>query len=88
MWESKQGGEHENDIPVPLSIDHFNHVISLYRSVWPDLAKFCHFGNILNVIRQLLVFGQILNLPRHRFYAIGQILNLETAKPYLNIEKM
>ena len=45
--------------------------------MWPDLAKFRHFGNILKALIKFaivyLVFGQILNLHWQLFYAIGSI---------------
>ena len=46
--------------------------------VWPNLAKFHQFGNILKVLcdymRAYLVLGKNLNLLWSSFYAIGQIL--------------
>ena len=46
--------------------------------VWPDWAKFHHFGNILNAffifVKVYLAFGKILNLLWQFFYAIGSIL--------------
>ena len=58
------------------------------RSVWPDLAKFQHFGktlkNFCHFERVELVFGKILSLLVHILYAIGQILMLELAKYSLN----
>ena len=45
--------------------------------VWPDLAKFRHFGTILKVLgkflRVCLVFGKILILLWKECYAIGQV---------------
>ena len=45
-------------------------------SVWPDLVRFHHFGNILKVIGYFisvyLVFHTILNILWHIFDAIGQ----------------
>ena len=55
--------------------------------MWPDLAKFCHFGKILQAFGKILndyfSFGKMLNLLWHIFYisglvfvvANGQILN-------------
>ena len=66
------------------------------NAVWPDLAKFCHYGNILLVN---LVFDKILNLLWqnfesilakfwHKFKAIGLnflVVNGQTLKIYLAI---
>ena len=45
--------------------------------LWPDLAKFRHFGNILKVLgdymKVYLVLSKNLNLLWATFYAIGQI---------------
>ena len=46
--------------------------------MWPDLAKFGHFGYILNslainYVRAYLVLGKNLNLLWSTFYTIGQI---------------
>ena len=45
-------------------------------SVWPDLAKFCHFGIISkvlgNFLRVYLVFGKLFILLWQNYYAIGQ----------------
>ena len=45
--------------------------------MWPDLAEFRHFGNILKVLsdyaRAYLALGNNLNLLWSTFYAIGQI---------------
>ena len=47
----------------------------LYLSVWPELAKFRHFGNILKaLVKFVLVFGNILNKLWQLFYASGSIL--------------
>ena len=47
------------------------------HTVWLDLAKLRHFGNILRVFGQILkassLFGKILNLFWPKFYTIGQI---------------
>ena len=44
----------------------FFHLEENPKPVWPDLAKFCHFGKILNVFcnfsRFYLLFSKILNL--------------------------
>ena len=48
--------------------------LGLIEAVWPDLEKFCPFGNIektmVNFVRVYLV-GKMLNLLWHFFYAIG-----------------
>ena len=55
-----------------------SHCEKQFQSMWPDLAKFRHFGNILKVfgdyVRAFLVLGKNLNLLWSTFYAIGQIL--------------
>ena len=47
------------------------------RPVWPDLAKFRHFGTILKVLGAFLmaqlVFGKILMLLLLKFFTIGQV---------------
>ena len=52
-------------------------ILILSYPVWPDLAKFRHFGNILkvlgNYVRAYLVLGKNLNLRWSTFYAIGQV---------------
>ena len=40
---------------------------------WPDLAKFCHFGEIFKIFGHL-VFGNILNLFWQVIYAFGLML--------------
>ena len=49
----------------------------IYLPVWPDLAKFRHFGYILKVLGDnvsvYLVLGKNLKLLWSTFYAIGQI---------------
>ena len=48
--------------------------------MWPDLAKFCHFGSIIkfwgDYVRAYLVLGKILNLLWSTFYAIEQIFTV------------
>ena len=45
--------------------------------VWPDLAKFLHFGKWLNIFGNIfnvyLVLGKIFNSLWHNLYAIGHI---------------
>ena len=47
------------------------------NAVWPDLAKFHHFGKIFKVLgnfsRAYLLFGKILNLLWQILYTFGQI---------------
>ena len=47
-------------------------------TVWPDLTKICHFGEILfifgNILRAMREFGNILNLCWQIIYAFGQML--------------
>ena len=46
-------------------------------AVWPDLAKFRHFGKKINFfghfLSNYLVFGKIVNLLWQIFYTFGQI---------------
>ena len=48
------------------------------KSVWPDLAKFHHFGKYLkifgNIFKVYLVLGKVFNSLCHNLYAFGQIL--------------
>ena len=46
-------------------------------SVWPDLAKFHHFGNRLKVY---LVLGKVFSSLWHNLYAIGQIFIAENGQ--------
>ena len=50
---------------------------TFYIVLWPDLAKFYQFGNILKVfgrlLRVYLLFGKDLKLPWEKIYAIGRI---------------
>ena len=62
------------------------------RTVWPDLANFRHFGNILsilgNVLKVYFVFGKPLNLLWQILNAIGLIfidVNGQMLKYYLAI---
>ena len=60
-----------------LSVWIYTFFLSTYsRAVWPDLAKFRHFGNILKVsrdyLRAYLVFGKKLSLLWPIFYVIWQ----------------
>ena len=45
--------------------------------MWPDFAKFHHFGNIFKVY---LVLGKVFNSLWHNLYAIGHIFLLKMAK--------
>ena len=51
--------------------------LSLLNSVWPDLAKFCHFGTIVKVLgaflKAHLLFGKILILLLLKCFTIGQV---------------
>ena len=53
-------------------------VLPMSQSVWPDLAKFRHFGTILKVLgkilRDYLIFGKILILLWQKCFTIGQVL--------------
>ena len=59
--------------------------ISLWScSVWPDLAKFHHFGKYLkifgNIFKVYLVLGKVFNSLWHNLYAVGQILIAENGQ--------
>ena len=47
------------------------------KAVWPDLAKFHHFGKYLkifgNIFKVYLVLGKVFNSLWHNLYAIGHI---------------
>ena len=45
-------------------------------AVWPDLAKFCHFGKTLQVkfLKVYFLFGKVLSLLWQIWYIIGLIL--------------
>ena len=52
-------------------------VLPMSQSVWPDLAKFRHFGTILKVLGKILrdyfVFDKILILLCQKCFTIGQL---------------
>ena len=53
------------------------HLYFVSHSVWPDLAKFCHFGKILQVFGVFwavyFLFGKMLSLLWQICYIIGHI---------------
>ena len=61
-------------------LSHFHEWIN---SVWPDLAKFRHFGNILWALGEFTKVYLVLELTFAIFYTIGQIV-IDLKGPMLN----
>ena len=66
-----------NFLPLSLFFFAFQFTSNSSLAVWPDLAKFRHFGNNFKVFghfkKLCIVFGKLLNLLWQMFIAIGQI---------------
>ena len=64
--------------PEGVHVERANLLSNLFLPVWPDLAKFCHFGKIQQSLRHFrysfdLVFGKLLYLLKKFFMLLGQI---------------
>ena len=87
LWNNKLGrfAAETNKIYLCLEIVNFSvKILGPFLVVWPDLAKFHHFGNILWIfvkwLRVYSEFGKFLNLLWQNSFVLGSLLMLYMTK--------